>query len=726
MNRWAETVRFLCFCVMLVYRAEAQTCFKSVCEFMLVVTEFRSMTFKNEHDGNVYDVHLQENGSLSLEKNRFHLEVPNITFVPSGMVHTADGTKARNIILINDLFPGPTLEVMEGAQVKVKVVNRLEREVVSIHWHGIHMIDNVWMDGVPYMTQCPIYPRQSFTYRFIADPPGTHFYHSHVDLQRLDGLFGVLIVHRKNELGLMSYFTAVLSDWFPVPSTELQVLNPYDVTRGSGSKHFNHNDLLAVSGDGVEVSVMEFWSGLINGRGRKGNNGAPLAVFSAKVGEKHRMHIVSAAGEFAYRLSIDEHFITVIESDGHAVQPVGNLESVIVYPGERYVIEFQANKTASRYWVRACSLRRGQGDKNPDGVIWEVNAILQYGNQTDDNQDPISQRLNCTAETPCNVLNCPWPAYRTDFFPNVKCIDVSALRIDKLREHHVTQDDKEEVDEEIFLNMAFFVGASINRRRMVMPSAPLFQDPSTWALTPCEDSFDVLCSHIINLPLNKTVQLVLMSNIFTRLHDGNGGNRVHHVMHIHGHSFRVVKIGYPIVDNVTGTIIDRSKDISCDWENDEKCSHPYWINQPDLNIDSPPLKDTFVVPAVGYTVVRFETNNPGYWLFHCHTALHHFEGMALIFDISYEHHPPVPLGFPTCHNFDFKVDNFKITTEKNCDSKDSENCESQDSKKEAIQLELRSLELLSTIAASCSSVSLLLQLALLAVLFKLFCQVMKL
>ena len=108
---------------------------------------------------------------------------------------------------------------------------------------------------------------------------------------------------------------------------------------------------------------------------------------------------------------------------------------------------------------------------------------------------------------------------------------------------------------------------------MVMPNAPLFEDPSTWALTPCEDSFDVICSHIINLLLNKTVQLVLMSNLFSRFYDeagvhGNGENMVHHLMHIHGQSVRVVKIGYPIVDNVTGTIIYRGEDISCDWEND--------------------------------------------------------------------------------------------------------------------------------------------------------------
>ena len=165
---------------MLVYRAEVQTCFESVCEFKLVVTEFRSMTFKNKHDGNVYVVHLQKNGSLSLVKTRFHLEVPNITFVSPEMVHTTDGTKARSIILVNELFSWPTIEVMEG----VEVVNLLEREVLSFHWHGIHMLYNVWMDGVPYLTQCPIHTRQSFTYTFLADPPGTHFYHSHVDLQR--------------------------------------------------------------------------------------------------------------------------------------------------------------------------------------------------------------------------------------------------------------------------------------------------------------------------------------------------------------------------------------------------------------------------------------------------------------------------------------------------------------------------------------------------------------
>ena len=713
-------LQLLCCCVFMVSaEAVSETCFESLCEFTLVVSEFRSMTFKNDADGKAYDVRLNENGTLNLVTSRWHLNVPNITISPD-MVYTADGSEARNIILVNGRFPGPTLEVMEGSEVAVKVINNMEQQGITIHWHGIHLRDNLWMDGVPYITQCPIHPRQSFTYRFLADPAGTHFYHSHTDLQRLDGLFGALIVRRRNEPRFMPYFVAVLSDWFPVYSAELQTLNPYDVTPGPGTRHFNNINLAGVSGDGVEVSIMEFWSGLINGRGRKGNNSAPLTVFVAKEGERHRMHIVSSTGDFSHRFSIDGHLLTVIESDGHVVKPVENLESVIVYPGERYVVEFEANKAASTYWVRASSLRAAQGggtdNTKPDGQVWEAKAILKYGNKTDSQRDPISKRMNCTTHNPCKVLNCPWPQYRTDYFPNVKCIDIATLRMDKTRELDVINVEEKQADEEIFLNMAFFVGSSINRRRMIMPTAPLFQNPSTWGLTPCKNDYDVFCSHMINLPLNKTVQLVLMSNIFTRLYEGtshsNGGFKVHHAMHIHGYSFRVLKVGYPVVDNVTGRIIDANPDVGCDWQNDKKCLRPYWTNQPDLNLENPPLKDTVVVPAMGYTVVRFETNNPGYWLFHCHTVLHNFEGMSLVFNVSYDHHPPAPSGFPTCGNFEFSHDDFKMRANES---------EQKEKKDEPTNTDLKFVETLSAIAASCSSISLVLQILLMVSFLRFIC-----
>ena len=79
-------------------------------------------------------------------------------------------------------------------QVVVHVQNMLSEEGVTIHWHGLTHRTNVWMDGVPQITQCAIPSGHTFTYRFLASPAGTFWYHSHVGYQRFDGLTGELIM----------------------------------------------------------------------------------------------------------------------------------------------------------------------------------------------------------------------------------------------------------------------------------------------------------------------------------------------------------------------------------------------------------------------------------------------------------------------------------------------------------------------------------------------------
>ena len=37
-------------------------------------------------------------------------------------------------------------------------------------------------------------------------------------------------------------------------------------------------------------------------------------------------------------------------------------------------------------------------------------------------------------------------------------------------------------------------------------------------------------------------------------------------------------------------------------------------------------KDTVMLPKDGYVVVRFRTNNPGKWFFHCHIEFHAMDG----------------------------------------------------------------------------------------------------
>lgn len=51
-------------------------------------------------------------------------------------------------------------------QAVIHVRNKLLSDSAAIHWHGIHQRGTPWMDGVGYITQCPIGPGQTFTYKF--------------------------------------------------------------------------------------------------------------------------------------------------------------------------------------------------------------------------------------------------------------------------------------------------------------------------------------------------------------------------------------------------------------------------------------------------------------------------------------------------------------------------------------------------------------------------------
>ncbi len=76
------------------------------------------------------------------------------------------------------------------------MTNHLHLAGTTINFHGLYQKGTPWMDGVSYITQCPILPRQTFTYRFEARPSGTHWYHSQFENQGIDGMYGMIIVHR--------------------------------------------------------------------------------------------------------------------------------------------------------------------------------------------------------------------------------------------------------------------------------------------------------------------------------------------------------------------------------------------------------------------------------------------------------------------------------------------------------------------------------------------------
>ncbi|KAF2124574.1 multicopper oxidase [Dothidotthia symphoricarpi CBS 119687] len=75
-----------------------------------------------------------------------------------------------------------------------------------------------------------------------------------------------------------------------------------------------------------------------------------------------------------------------------------------------------------------------------------------------------------------------------------------------------------------------------------------------------------------------------------------------HPIHLHGHDFFILA-------QASGTYSDSVT----------------------LNLDNPPRRDTAMLPASGYLVIAFETDNPGAWLMHCHIGWHTSEGFAIQF-----------------------------------------------------------------------------------------------
>ncbi len=90
--------------------------------------------------------------------------------------------------------PGPTIRAVEGEVIRINFTNR-SRHAHTIHPHLKNL--NPRMDGVPQNGPGVLETDQSFTYEWIAQPAGIHFYHCHSlplkeHIHR--GLYGTIVV----------------------------------------------------------------------------------------------------------------------------------------------------------------------------------------------------------------------------------------------------------------------------------------------------------------------------------------------------------------------------------------------------------------------------------------------------------------------------------------------------------------------------------------------------
>ena len=97
----------------------------------------------------------------------------------------------------NGQWPGPTIRVNQGDKVRALFTNNLN-ETTGIHFHGVEFAD-FFQDGVPFVTQKPIIPGETYAYDFTAVNAGSLMYHSHHNAadQVGRGLLGAFLVDPK-------------------------------------------------------------------------------------------------------------------------------------------------------------------------------------------------------------------------------------------------------------------------------------------------------------------------------------------------------------------------------------------------------------------------------------------------------------------------------------------------------------------------------------------------
>ncbi|CAH0550159.1 unnamed protein product [Brassicogethes aeneus] len=534
----------------------------------------------------------------------------------------ADGVE-KGILTVNRMSPGPTIQVCEGDLVVVNVRNKMDGMETSIHWHGMHQRGTPYYDGVPSVTQCPIPVGNSFRYQWVADPAGTHFWHSHAGFQDLNGIRGGLVVRQEktkdpnNEL-----YDFDLPDHVVFIS---DLMHTYAESRFPGMLFTKKGQLP----DNI----------LINGKGqytdRKTGNSTktPLEIFNVQKGKRYRFRMIDAMVTVcAVQLFIENHELTVVALDGAPIKPVV-VDSIVASSGHRFDFVINPKNERKDYWIQV----KGVGECEFERI--QQLAILRYdgGSKTlstrpsYDNGLPKGKVLN-PEDFDCHLQR--EQAICITQMESAEDIDENLIKETPDVKIHLPFKFQDYKLKELFTpNTYNTFMVSINDRHLYSTiNGFSYHAPSSALLSQYADTdSDKFCNnkpkdcgkkcpciHKINIPLNQIAEIVLI--------DEDPANELNHPFHMHGYYFHVMDMGRGPYDPTKTA---------------SKMSTKNW-----------PKKDTITVPSGGYVVLRMKADNPGLWFFHCHFQYHMVMGMNVILHVGeLSDLPPVPKDFPKCGDF---------------------------------------------------------------------------
>jgi len=237
---------------------------------------------------------------------------------------------------VNRSVPGPILRWREGDTVTLAVTNRL-KVPASIHWHAIRLPAD--MDGVPGLSFPGIAPGKTFIYRIPVLQSGTYWYHSHSRFQEQTGLFGALIVERreKDSIEFDEEYVVFLSDWTDTnPETifrnlkqqsdyynyqRLTVPNFFSAAKKKGLRP-TISDRLAWARMNMSPTDISDVSGATYTYLMNGNT--PNANWTGlfQPGERIRLRFINGSSMTFFDVRVPGLQMTVVQADGNDVEPV--------------------------------------------------------------------------------------------------------------------------------------------------------------------------------------------------------------------------------------------------------------------------------------------------------------------------------------------------------------------------------------------------------------------
>jgi manganese oxidase len=224
----------------------------------------------------------------------------------------------------NRQLPGPQIRVTEGERVRVILHNKLA-ESTAIHFHGLEVPND--QDGVPFITQPPVKPGQSYTYEFTVPNAGSHMYHSHHNsTQQVSmGLLGAFVVEPRR----------------PDPAHRADL---------------DHVMILNDSAHGFTL----------NGKGFPATE--PLVV---KKGQTVRVRFMNE-GMMIHPMHLHGMHMTVIAKDGWDQPMPWKCDTLNVAPGERWDVLIKANNPGT--WAFHCHILSHA--EAPHGMFGMVTALI--------------------------------------------------------------------------------------------------------------------------------------------------------------------------------------------------------------------------------------------------------------------------------------------------------------------------------------------------------------